>query len=272
MDTNLLNTIMARRSLSANDLASMRSEAARFSASKSARAVGEFVAALNTRALRQAKDVEDEANILGQAATEALTRITAERTENRELKVVLDLHHVLDEDADIFDKTTVGVLMVEGIKAGTQQPTNPLTIRSVQAIVCAMVTTGEDATPLAPTDVADGMMAVADALKRTQLRLKVTGSDDLLIPLGAMLCGDVFCSLTSITASVLGYHAQLAQSIAHPIQGLDLVSADDALSATLNDPREVGALGICHGYMGAPPKTLYKMWGTLTILFNCEAI
>lgn len=276
MDTTLLNAIMARKTMTPSDLLATGSNAARLAGSVSARAIGEFLSALRVNDLRQAGDVLAEARVLGEAATSALTRITAERTSNREIKVVLDLNTVFDEDADIFNHALAGVLEVQGLKSGTQSPFNPLTLRYVKAIVACYAVAAEEA-EAKPTCAAIQAGAV-DAITRTQLRVKVSGSDDMCIPLGAMMAGTVFVDGPSLwedaTDGPSCCHVLMPQSIYHPIQGIDILSADDALTATLSDPRQVGAFGVTWSpsVLGSPVGADIGLWGTITFLFGCEAL
>lgn len=267
MEYGLLDAIMARKNLTSMDLLGTRSSAARIKGSQAAGAIGEFIRSLPIGALKSSLDVQQEAAILGQAATDALTRITAERTANKEVKLVLDLHQTFGEDDDIFTMDTAGVLMVEGLKAGTQSPYNPFAIRSLKGIYSVFADTGTDVV----AEPGNLMAALIDEMKRTQFRLKVSGSDDLIIPIGAFSYGTV--TLNQATLAVahnpLAFHHEVAPH-EHAIQGLDLVAADDAISATLNDPIRVGAFGNVTEW--GEGGSSFVLWGTLTILLQCEAL
>lgn len=271
MDNQFLNAIMARKTLTQADLLGTKSGAARLAGSQAAQSIGEFVQALDLSKLRASEGVMAEAQVIGEAATEALTRITAARTTNKEIKVVLDLAEVYDEDSDVLNIDQAGVLEVAGLKAGTQSPYNPLTIRSVQAVFAAIAVVPS----MGAATATQAVHAILDCITRTQLRLKVSGSDDLVIPIGAMACGTVMGEVEAgVATNAVPIIVQVPESIAHAVQGLDLVSGEDALTATLNDPRKVGALGVCTAYnvQGGAPGDVCEMYGTITFIFNCEAL
>lgn len=227
----------------------------RMRATQMAHVASSVIEQLDPDELFSAGTVGDVARLLAKAETDALTRVTADRTQIVTFGTVLNLFESFGEQDDIFDQNVAGVERVWGLKPNQQTPYNPIAVRSCEAILS--IDGGEALTGT----FADQCIAQVAQIFRTQLRTVVSGGDDQELPIGAMLNSFVGLQNTE-TLIISPYLFDLSKNVIHDPAGLDLISDDDAIQAYINDPllATVGA------------KITDQAPQTLTLLFTCEAL
>ena len=196
--------------------------------SVSSETVRQALGGLDVRRLASETDTEKVADYLAKEGyTDALTRVTVDRSANTVFGVYVEIGDTdtLSPQVDLMEP---GVYNTWGLKHGSQEPFNPLTVRYVEAMLHLEVSAADHS-------YMANLMDQHEILMNARLRVKISGSDAEELCLGSFLQGiSEYVETTTDTVERTYFRGN---PIWEP-PGLEIIDSEDTVSLYLQSGDE----------------------------------